>query len=267
MQYPRLPRRSDRFGFAHCPVITVSAAFFAFSVWLEMGLDEAWRQQVGVHALTKPEVGGEVKYEERFKNSGLPEWGDITPWWNSRRWLYALTGDRRFQAVVSVKLSNAGVISDSQWHYLRSFPAAREVDARGTNLSDKHLRYLRAMPNLKFLSLGGTRISGEGLRYLQSLRSLQTLSLEGVRLNDRGKQELGKLVNLRRLTMDRDDGTLAHLVSLYNLTDLTLPNTDITDGSMVHVGKIWWLQQLNLTGAAVSDEGLRHLEASIGSGA
>ena len=294
MPFRRRPKTATgdrcRFQFGLRAIFVFTTVCALLCAWIVAGFREAQKQQAAVEALTgRLGRATHVRHEEDYHGhaffsyrmgegriegavyDGLNNKSRFTPWWNSRRWLAALTGNARYQSVVElVAHAQQGKVTDGDWKlWLTSFPYVRDVLLSG--LKDEQFVYLAKMQKLEFFWLEDASITGEGLQHLRNLPDLRTLQLESeldleqdlfreLHFSEDGKAQLGMLTQLRRLRITADDGLLPCLADLSNLIDLDLSRAPITDCGMIHVGKMTLLRRLDLSRTRISDSGLKQVE-------
>jgi hypothetical protein len=240
-----------------------------FHAWLERGLDEDRRQQAAIEEWDAVGIFAHTDADPCYwdvPQSWSGKWLYATPWWNSRRWLAAMSrAERRFGTVVDVDFYQGPEISDADWERIcTSFASARSVRV-WCPVKDDQLRSLTRMRNLAELWIFNADdvpfVGGEGLRHLKGTRSLRCLALNGVRLNDAGRKALADLQYLVEFRMlgEADDDILASVSQLKRLECINLSDTRITDAGLSHLRKVPSLLSVSIDGAGITDGGLRHL--------
>lgn len=231
-------------------LILIVSTFAVICGWVGTGLREAERQELAIKRLE-----GFVWYD------GNPRLSD---WLDSRRWLFLLTGNRRFDTVrsfvVSPKVWLTRKIGDADVElYCKAFRRAEHVGLGHGSIRDYHLRHLRIFSRLRSLEIAHNAPFGDGLRHLQRMPALRRLVLT-CPLTEVGKRHLGEITSLEDVNMVADDSCLAHLSRLPKLRSLAVARF-ITDDGLRHLTRIPTLVRLSLSSDRITDEGVKQLAA------
>ncbi len=261
---PTTRRRLGRFRLR-----TLLIAMTVWCVWAGIASNRANRQQRAVDAFLQRNAAISYSYQERPDPDPASTFGvsyryDVEP--PGPRWLRRVIGDKYFVTPVSLRVSDAAVVTEGAWPLIGDLRHLERLTVGNLRLSNRELASLRRLPRLKLLTFDKDSISpAEGspdFEFLSRMQQLEVFSIGAAQFGDAQLKWLANCPQLRQAFLYRtsiSDNGLTALAGLNNLELLGIAWTPITDAGLVHLSKLPRISYLSLNETQVSDAGLKHL--------
>jgi hypothetical protein len=248
---------------------TLLIAMTVCCVWAGIASNRANRQQRAVDAFLQRGAAIGYSYQERPDPDPAVTFGvsyryDVEP--PGPKWLRRIVGNKYFVTPVSLRVSNAAVVTEGAWPLIGDLRHLERLMVSDVRLGNRELASLRRLPRLRLLTFGAVSISpGEGspdFEFLSRMKQLEVFSIGVPEFGDAQVKWLAECPKLTQVflygTSIGDDG-LAALAGLNDLEMLGIARTPLTDAGLVHLSKLPRISYVSLVETKVSDAGLKHV--------